>query len=154
MIDIVQFRDKVVRPALAALNMRSPAAERLLLGTAVQESGLRYLHQIKGPAIGLFQMEPATHADILAYLRRNPRRYNIVAGLSLTLEPEEMAWNLQYAAIMARLHYWRDPAPLPAPGDGAGLAEYWKRVYNTNAGRGTAAQFAANYKKHVSGLYP
>lgn len=153
MMDIGQFRDLVVRPSLAALKIRSPAAERLLLGTAVQESGLRYLAQINGPAIGVFQMEPATHDDILAYLRRNPRRYKTVSDNCLTLHANEMAWNLKYATVMARLHYWRDPAPLPDADDIAGLGAYWKRVYNTAAGRGTARQFVSNYQKYIVPIY-
>src|SRR5260221_162978 len=41
------------------------APVELLLGTALQESGLTYRVQLGGgPARGLFQMEPNTHDDI------------------------------------------------------------------------------------------
>ena len=49
-----------MKPKLAAKE-----AQWLLLGTAaVESSGGRYLYQIKGPARGIFQMEPRTGWDI------------------------------------------------------------------------------------------
>jgi hypothetical protein len=48
-----------------------------------------------------------------------------------------------YAAAMARLRYRRAPGRLPAAGDVAGMAAYWKRHYNTPLGRGVPAEFAA-----------
>ena len=65
MLDPRQFAERVIRPALVKLRLQSPAAEALLLGTAVVESGLSALVQAGGgPALGLYQIEPATHADI------------------------------------------------------------------------------------------
>ena len=53
MLDPGQFRRLVVRPALQAIGLCSPAAERLLLGTALTESGLTWLAQKGGgPARG------------------------------------------------------------------------------------------------------
>jgi len=48
MLNVTQFRDNVVNPALSTLalgnaDMNSPQAEELLMGTAVQESSLLYL---------------------------------------------------------------------------------------------------------------
>ena len=65
MIDVKQFRANIIEPALTVLELDSVAAQELLLGTAVQESRITYLRQLgNGPALGLFQMEPATHNDI------------------------------------------------------------------------------------------
>ena len=50
--------------------------------------------------------------------------------------------NLAYATAMARMLYWRKPEALPAADDIPGLAAYWKRHYNTAAGRGKPADFA------------
>lgn len=52
----------VVRPVLRVMSAWSQPAEDLVMGTAAQESRLTYLRQLGGgPALGLWQMEPATH---------------------------------------------------------------------------------------------
>ncbi len=146
-----QFRQYVIRPALVWLGMDSPAAEALLLGTAAQESGLGcYLRQVGGgPALGVFQMEPATYRDI--WSRFVATRPEIAGRLASrwpqTPEPEAMVTDLFLAAVMCRLHYRRVTAPLPEADDIAGLAAYWKRHYNTPAGAGSEAEFLRNWRR-------
>ena len=54
MLDIPQFRANIVRPTLEAIGAHNRAAEDLVLGTALQESNLRYLRQPNdGPAGGV-----------------------------------------------------------------------------------------------------
>ncbi len=108
MLDPGHFRRDVVRPALEHLELWSESAENLLLGTALVESGLRSLSQRGGgPALGLFQIERATHDDI----RTNFLRYR--RALSAKVEalvapqpsrPRQLVTNLAYAAAMARVH--------------------------------------------------
>ena len=151
-----QLTEYVIQPALAFLGMTSPAAEELLLGTACQESRCgHYLHQLgKGPAVGIFQMEPATYRDI----RDNWIQHRPVIKARIVTRwgdadgnlppPERMITDLQFAAVMCRLHYRRVPAPLPAAGDINAHAGYWKRFYNTIHGRGTEAEYLANWRKY------
>lgn len=156
MLDATQFREHIVRPALQALDPEIPyslTAENLLMGTAMQESNLTYLVQINGPALGVFQMEPNTHRDIWKnylhvdcgrpFLAHKILRNDLDYG---DTRDERLVWDLQYATQMARVHYWRVPAPLPAdnPHD---LAKYWKRHYNTHLGRGRREEFVANYER-------
>lgn len=55
---------EAIRPALVSLMAGGLASEKLLLGTAIQESLLIHRQQLGGgPALGLFQMETATHDD-------------------------------------------------------------------------------------------
>ncbi len=143
MLDPGQFRRLVIRPALQAIGLCSPAAERLLLGTALTESGLRHLHQVRGPALGIFQIEPATHADVWAnYLAYRENLAGRVASLA-SEQPrlDQLVWNLAYATAIARLIYYRRPEPLPAADDLAGLARYWKAHFNTALGAGSAEDF-------------
>ena len=140
----------VVRPALQQINLWSQDAENLVMGTAAQESRLQYLHQLgNGPAKGLFQMEPATHNDIWDnYLKyhddwADTLRTMTVTGYMGTPDPNEMVWNLMYAAAMCRVFYRRKPGRLPY--DVEGMAAYWKKFYNTHLGAGTEAQFIRNY---------
>ena len=112
-----------IGPTLRRLKLYSPAAEMLLLGTAIAEStvgGETYLRQIRGPALGIYQIEPATHDDIwrnfLAH--RSKLRARVRHVMCLAAEREgQLIWNLAYATAIARLVYYRRPDPLPPTGD-------------------------------------
>lgn len=159
MINYNQFREFVVVPTLKYLDpviSYSEEAVDLLMMTAAHESkGGTYLKQIKGPALGVYQMEPATHYDIYKnYLRFNPKikslleDFTINAGIILQ-EGEDMVFNLAYATAMARVHYYRVPKALPkrdvitewvTPEMREDdylreLAEYAKKHYNTYLGK-------------------
>jgi hypothetical protein len=136
MIDLAQLRRFVVRPALEVLQLGGVSAENLVLGTALAESGCRWLHQVGGgPAIGLWQCEPATHDDLWVWIAYHT---DLAAAVRSLMTPQkrldQLASNLAYAAAICRLHYRRVPAELPAAGDAAALSAYHKRWYNTPAG--------------------
>lgn len=150
------LRLHVIRPTLQRIDAWSSAAENLVLGTAAQESRLgHYLIQLNGgPARGIYQMEPATHADLYenylafhAELQRNL----LSIRLGKSADPEEMVWNLRYATAMCRIHYLRVREPLPDADNIEGLAKYWKRTYNTELGAGTVTEFCKNYLELVRG---
>jgi len=148
-VDTDDFRRLALRPALVHLGLWSRAAEDLLLGTALAESGgLRWLAQRGGgPALGFFQIEPATHDDVwrnyLAY------RSELAAKTAALAAPSpdrtvQLATNLRYAAAIARLIYRRVAAPLPITL--AARAGYWKAHYNTAAGAGATEHFIAAWR--------
>lgn len=147
-----QFHMLVIRPVLATMDMGGLAAERLLLGTALTESGLVYLRQVGGgPALGVFQMEPATHDDIHKnFIGHRVALRQAVERWAVTLKAEEMVWNLAYAAVMCRLHYRRRPEPLPAAGDAMGLARFHKTFYNTVAGKTDPAKSVIHFEKAIA----
>ena len=147
MLDVIQFRELIVRPALEAIHLWSHTAEELVLGTALQESRLKYIKQLgRGPALGLFQMEPATHNDIWKnYLKFKPELAGRVAQLSHSVRPASMISDMLYAAAMCRVHYRRAPDPLPDAGDFEGQAAMWKKVYNTYLGAGTEEEYLENW---------
>lgn len=133
------------------------------MGTIAQESHLgTYLKQLgTGPALGICQMEPATHRDIWNnYLKYNSSLSALMWTLALDngmftsngSHPHEtqLIGNLYYSIAMCRIHYLRIKAPLPKAGDVAGYAAYWKKYYNTPLGKGTEAEFIANYQKYVA----
>lgn len=144
-INVGNLRDHVIRPALESIGLYSLAAEQLLLGTAAVESEMgRWLAQVRGPALGIFQMEPPTHDDIVSrwlMARDDLYRRTTTAIGSGHFRAERLAYDLRYAAILCRLHYRRRPEPLPPAGDWGAMAAYWKRHYNTVAGRGTPEKF-------------
>jgi len=155
-LDPRQFAVHVVYPALRDIGLWSQAAGALVLGTAMQESRLRYLRQMQGgPALGLFQMEPATFRDIRDnFLASNSTlrlAVNELARHSLrTLEPAELVGNLHFAAAMCRVHYRRVKAPLPLIAAGSlEFARYWKRYYNTEDGKGTADEALPHFTRAI-----
>jgi len=151
-IDRDQLRS-LIDATISRMDMHSPAAVDLLLGTAAQESALgTYIRQIGGPALGIFQMEPATERDIWGnYLRNRMHmadRVWVVSGVDGP-NAHQLEANLIYQIAIARIHYLRVPRPLPDPGDIAGLAAYWKAHWNTHKGEGTEAQFIAAWRRFI-----
>ena len=135
--------------------MQSRAAQQLLLGTALAESRMLYVLQHKGgPARSLLQIEPGTFDDIW---RRYGGFYRLVELVPQIYDLDLMAavtWHPPLAVAVARLKYWGDRAPLPAPGDLRGQARYWKRVYNTRLGKGTVQGFVAKAGPTLKGIWP
>lgn len=154
MLNRVQVEQLLITPTLEKGGMYTPTAVVLLLGTMAQESAFgTYLKQAgKGPALGIYQMEPATHDDIVDnYLRyqRDLEQQLLRAFRWNRYDSERLIYDLQYATVFARLQYKRIKAPLPLPNDITKIAEYWKEYYNTDKGDGTVKQFIANFKKYV-----
>lgn len=153
MIDPKHFRIYVIRPTLKHLGLWSYAAELLVLGTALVESRLTYLHQIGGPALGVFQIEPKTHDDVWKnYLLHRDKLAKSVVGLSTPfLNSDQLAWNFGYGAAMCRIIYWRRPEPLPSALDIQGMGAYWKAHYNTHLGEGTVQGWMYNASSILKG---
>lgn len=155
MLDPIQFRDLIIVPTLRGLAHYEPClysavAVNLLLGTALAESGLRDLKQRGGgPALGLYQMEPATYYDTMTWLRSQRPVWweNLMNEYQGEPSPNQLIGDLPLATAMARLKYWRDPEPLPVADDILGLASMWKRIYNTPAGAGRIEHFMGGLKK-------
>lgn len=151
MIDPKHFRFYVVRPTLLSLSAAfegaipySPAAENLLVGTALVESKLTWLRQRgAGPARGVFQVEPTTHDDIWEnYLAFRPELASRVRSLASQRWPvpghgdrhAELETNMAYACAIARVRYRRSPLAMPEKDDALGLARLHKAAYNTRLG--------------------
>ena len=154
MINPYHLRDLVIMPTLQYLEPEieySDAAVELLMMTAAHESKLgTYLKQLEGPARGIYQMELVTEKDIISnYLKYRDPLMMRVMGISHRhyREMNEIAMiaNLTYATAMARVHYYRDPMPIPDVEDKIELANYCKRVWNTSHGKATSRQYYDAY---------
>lgn len=146
------LRELVVRPTLKHLGVWSQSAEELLLMTAAHESRLgTYLHQLHGPAVGIYQMEPATWRDMTGRYLRDKPALSMRVRQTCAGEPscEAMAGNLYYATAMARVRYYEVPEALPSAHDLHGLASYCKSHYNTPAGAATADDYFHAYQLWV-----
>lgn len=147
MINRQQFMDYVIIPALQQIGLDSFAARELVLGTALQESHLTYLKQLGGgPALGVFQMEPATHDDIWKnFLHYNGSLAGKVQEITIETHADTLIHDLKYAAAMCRIHYYRRPEAIPDQGDLEAQAAYWKQHYNTPLGAGTVEEYIENW---------
>lgn len=135
---------KIIKYALKKLQMDSEEARALIYATGNAESGYRALEQMGGPAIGFFQSEPDTIKDIWDnYVFYRPEIKTDLWALGFDdsdIEGSVMS-SIALQVAFARLQYRRDKHPLPAVDDLNGQAKYWKRVYNTELGRGTIKHF-------------
>lgn len=158
MINTDQLREYVIRPVLERMGVYSKAGENLLVLTAAAESrGGFYIHQLgNGPAVSIYQIEPATHDWLwLDYLRRDDKA-GIHAGVAAFEIPGlyddhnawEMAGNLYYATGMCRTKYLTIPEALPDASDDYALAEYWKAYYNTYLGAGEVDEAVRLYREY------
>jgi len=146
---------EAIRPALELLMAGGSAPEKLLLGTAVQESLLIHRQQLGGgPALGLFQMETATHDDCWNNFLKF--RVQLANRVKQTLDPGQnaqaavMKVNDRYAAAMCRVRYMRVSAALPSGDDIEAVANYWKEHYNTPLGAGTPEEFISKWGQYVN----
>ena len=157
MISSNDLKTRVIEPVLRDAHLHSESAVNLILGTAAQEShmGTYFMQDGGGPAVGIFQMEPATHDDIWGnFLKYKPSTNHYMVVLNALCSPYKhsadiMFWNLRYAALMCRMHYVRVSEQLPEADDYRAMGEYWKKHYNTVKGAGTVDEFVENYKRFV-----
>lgn len=155
-LDPYQLLQHIIRPVLLELDGHFKA-DSLMLGTAMQESELRYLVQKSGPAQGLWQMEPATHKDcwdnylgFRLLLAHKVRCYSLTAMPGSEPLDIELIDNLRYACAMARIRYKRVSEPLPSHQDARALASYWKHWYNTPLGKGNVAGALPRFQDAVN----
>lgn len=146
-----QFRELIVRPALMAIKLHSPAAENLLCGTALAESNLEYLAQAPSQiALSVFQIENATYKDLLRFLSKRIRlliSVELALGMdNLPSSYEYLAGNLTAACIFARLKYLTIKEPLPDANDINALAIYWSKYYQTENKMIDISRFVTRYK--------
>ena len=108
------------------------AVKLLMLTWAIESDGGKYIRQLGGgPALGYWQVEPATMRDIydnfLVFRRNLSNDILLATGVG---QPNEwhLEVNIAYNIIMARLVYWRSPDPIPTTDEGR--AKYHNEIYN------------------------
>jgi hypothetical protein len=142
----------------------SEAAVELLMLTAAVESNLGdYVKQTKGPAKGIFQVEPATERDVMdRYLGSKYRNRLKDKVLRLAGDPppgiDPAVFDLDYQIALARCFYWMKPQALPELKMIGGrpdynsivmMAKYYKVHYNTHLGKSTVKKTVKKYCKYA-----
>ena len=139
---------EIAEYALYKLNSYSDDALALVVRTGMAESGYRALKGkgMGNPAIGFWQIEPDTLLDMMRnYISYRPHYRAGLEELGMEFSGDDIFTSvissMAVQAGLCRLHYRRDKDPLPSWSDLEGQAKYWKRVYNTELGRGTIKHF-------------
>jgi len=144
---------KIIKWTLGYLNMDSEEARDLIYKTGMAESGYRALEGYgANPAIGFWQVEPVTMYDTIDnYINYRPELKTKIYALGYDDKDAEMRLmsNLSLQVAFCRLKYRRDRYPLPKVVNIEAQAKYWKRVYNSELGRGTVKHFIEANNGHT-----
>tara|TARA_Y100000593_G_scaffold42438_1_gene81295 strand:- start:2535 stop:3005 length:471 start_codon:yes stop_codon:yes gene_type:complete len=154
---MIQEIKEIVEHALYKIDCYSDDALALVVRTGMAESGYRALkgYGEGNPAIGFWQIEPATLYDMMMnYLNYRKKYRDALEGLGMEFRGDDIEIsvisNMAVQAALCRLHYRRDRNPIPSWDDIEAQGLYWKRVYNTPKGRGTVKHFVkANLKDDI-----
>jgi hypothetical protein len=153
-IDTRHLRD-LISEVLVRIGLYSIEARELLMLTSAQESHCgEWIHQLgSGPALGIFQMEPATLHDLYEnYLKYHQDLEATLDGFTALGMGRELNLkaNLPFQIVSARFQYLRKPGGIPRYDDIWGLAGYYKQHWNTEKGDATPEEAVRNYKLYAS----
>ena len=138
---------EIVEFSLYKINSYSDDALALVVRTGMAESGYRALkgYGEGNPAIGFWQIEPATLHDMMEnYINYRTHYKSKLESMGMNFEKDiimSVLSNMAVQAALCRLHYRRDRDPIPSWDDLEAQGRYWKKVYNTEKGRGTVKHF-------------
>lgn len=153
-MDIGQFDKYVLVPALNIIGLYTPSAHVLMLGTGIIETNYHYIKQFNdGPGNGIYEIEEATYNDIYRYLCRHENMRLKETCMSSCLysawpDKESLIYNLRWCTIICRIKYHMIPDKIPSSFDAEGMAEYYKKYYNTEKGEANLEK-AVDTFKHV-----
>jgi len=144
MIDPGQLRDLITRTLKEIPNGYSEDAVELMMMIAAHESslGTSLVQNGGGPALGLFQIEPATHDDTWE------NGDSICANaqiLGIECAVEKLEYDLRYQIFMARQKLFMISEAIPSNRMVMKMAEYCKKYWNTQHGKATAYDYHEAY---------
>lgn len=153
MLNNLQFREKVLRPALENIQLYSKDIEELLVATMAHESkGGTYVAQVGGDArsaLGIYQMEPFTYDSLWGHYLSSDAQLaaRILNSMRYLQKPpsDHLVYNLRLATIMARVFYLQLKDKIPDRDDLEGIWHLYKTYYNSSKGSATKDEFMADY---------
>ena len=146
-----EFRSRIrsVLKSLHPLVPYSDHAVELLFMTAAHETKLGWrLVQTRGPARGIFQMEPKTERYILDRLRlKHPMLHDrVMAAAGWSWNSSLLTENIDYQIAMARVYYFLRSREVPKASHS--MAEAAKRHWNTKHGKAKASDYLIAYHRY------
>jgi hypothetical protein len=155
MFNVQQLKELIIKPALIDLIMFSEDAMQLLVFTCSVESlGGTYLKQIKGPALGIYQMEPENYNDIWQNYIKNKNNLSLLLATNFDCSrmPHEdrLVYDLRFATAMTRIHYARVAESLPPSNNPEMIYNYYKKNYNSSQGAATQDKSIDKYLSFIN----
>lgn len=132
-MDIDQFYDSIIIPALTITGLDQKSSYALMLGTAILESDLVYLEHKDPKRFGFYAIDSLTHKEVQKFLNKYDSRFlkeTCLSACFYTAFPSDDALihNLRYSTIVARLQYYRKNTSLPNE-EPKELANYYCKYY-------------------------
>lgn len=113
----------------------------MIIETAAAETGLGRVKDLtQGAGMGLTQFDKYPFDDIKKRSLRLRVKILDKLGVDIALvEWDHLRYNDFLALLFTRLHYWLNSAEIPETIEDR--AKYWKKYYNTSAGKGTPEHY-------------
>ena len=149
LVDVRHVRDYAWSVCDLLGHSTSGFAVELLLETCAQETHLgtyRDAHPFSA-GVGLYQFDPPGHKDVVTRASLNDvRAVEREYGFDLRqVQYTDLAFNPLFSTVFARIFYKLRPGAIPETREGR--AAYWKRHYNTAAGKGTEREYLRNAER-------
>lgn len=135
MINVLQLKELIIKPALLDLVAFSEDALELLVFTCCTESRTgTYLKLDKDNRLGIYQMRAEAHIHLWeSYIKSKPDLLlKLVTNFDISRMPSEdrLIYDLRYATAMARIFYLQVYEPIPSKDDLEAIWNYYNRYYN------------------------
>lgn len=148
-----QLTEYVIKPTLSKmpLGLTDESVMAVEMIIAHESSRGKYIHQISGPALGLGQIEPATHNDTWKHgdsIWLNALAMGIVSESDYKHKthpkPERMIYDLSYTVFMIRQRLFMKPEKLPS--SAGAMSIYLKKHWNTVLGKANDYSYLNDWK--------
>lgn len=150
-MDKKQFTEFIIVPTLKETpnGYSKEAVKAIQMIVAHESSRGEYLAQTRGPALGVIQMEPATHADVWANgdsIWNNALLLGIISqeefNNKIRPQAKRLIYDLRYNVFMARQKLFMVPASIPT--EAKLIAHYLKKHWN-GPGKATPEKYHIDY---------
>jgi hypothetical protein len=139
-MDLLTIKKYAIDDPLSVIQLGMQYGNDQVFYTGYLETRYENIKQTHGPALSFFQIEPVTHNDVKDWLlspHGKPFLNRILQYFNFDkLPPDEyLEIDQRYAAIICRLIYFRNKAPMPISKNAVEIANLHKEVYNTKYGK-------------------
>jgi hypothetical protein len=139
-MDLLIIKKYAIETPLQTVGLGLQGGVDQVFYTGELETRYKTIYQVNGPALSWFQIEPATHTDVKHWLLNGlngglTERILKFCNLKELPLDDYLLVDQRYAAIICRLVYFRNKAPMPTSKNAIDIANTHKLVYNTKDGK-------------------